>query len=367
MGIDGFWNDMNEPAIFYSEKHLKEVFEKMEDYKKMNLDVNTFFEMTGMIGSICNNPEDYASFYHNYKGKRYRHDQVHNLFGYYMTRSASEAFERYVPEKRILLFSRASYIGMHRFGGIWQGDNASWWSHLKMNVKMMPSLNMCGFLYTGADVGGFGADATEDLVLRWLEFAVFTPLLRNHSARGTRRQEVYRFSHVEKFADVIGVRYQILPYIYSEYMKAALRNTMMFNPLAFLYGEDALAGQVEDQLFIGENVMVAPVCEQNMSGRVVYFPERMKQLIFKNGIVEEGKVYEKGFSYVEMPMGTVHVFLREGYLFPVAKGGKCVEDVDFEDLTLYSFGEEIKPYEYYLDDGETKDFTIESHIRMLSC
>ena len=85
------------------------------------------------------------------------------------------------------------------------------------------------------------------------------------------------------------------------------------------------------------------------------------------GIVEEGKVYEKGFSYVEMPMGTVHVFLREGYLFPVARGGKCVEDVDFEDLKMYSFGEEIKPYEYYLDDGETKDFTIESHIRMLSC
>ena len=72
---------------------------------------------------------------------------------------------------------------------------------------------------------------------------------------------MYRFSHVEKFADVIGVRYQVLPYIYSEYMKAALQNTMMFNPLAFLYGEDALAGQVEDQLFIGENVMVAPVCE----------------------------------------------------------------------------------------------------------
>ena len=366
-GIDGFWNDMNEPAIFYSEKRLKKVFAKMEEYKTANLDVNTFFEMTDLIGTISNNPEDYASFYHNYKGKRYRHDKVHNLFGYYMTRSASEAFERYVPEKRILLFSRASYIGMHRSGGIWQGDNMAWWSHLKMNVKMMPSLNMCGFLYTGADVGGFGADTTEDLVLRWLEFAVFTPLLRNHSARGTRRQEVYRFSHVQDFADVIGVRYQILPYIYSEYMKAALRNTMMFSPLSFIYGEDAQARQVEDQLFIGENIMITPVCEQNASGRVVYFPERMKQLIFRKGTVTEGAVYEKGFSYVDMPMGSVHVFLREGYLFPVAKGGKCVEDVDFENLTLYSFGEEIKPYEYYLDDGETKDFTIESHVRILSC
>lgn len=366
-GIDGFWNDMNEPAIFYSEKRLKKVFAKMEEYKTANLDVNTFFEMTDLIGTISNNPEDYASFYHNYKGKRYRHDKVHNLFGYYMTRSASEAFERYMPEKRILLFSRASYIGMHRSGGIWQGDNMAWWSHLKMNVKMMPSLNMCGFLYTGADVGGFGADTTEDLVLRWLEFAVFTPLLRNHSARGTRRQEVYRFSHVQDFADVIGVRYQILPYIYSEYMKAALRNTMMFSPLSFIYGEDALAGQVEDQLLIGENIMIAPVCEQNASGRVVYFPERMKQLIFRKGTVAEGIVYEKGFAYVDMPMGSVNIFLREGYLFPVAKGGKCVEDVDFEDLTLYSFGEEIKPYEYYLDDGETKDFNIESHVRMLSC
>ena len=366
-GIDGFWNDMNEPAIFYSEKRLKKVFDKMEEYKTANLDVNTFFEMTDLIGTISNNPEDYASFYHNYKGKRYRHDKVHNLFGYYMTRSAAEAFERYVPEKRILLFSRASYIGMHRSGGIWQGDNMAWWSHLKMNVKMMPSLNMCGFLYTGADVGGFGADMTEDLVLRWLEFAVFTPLLRNHSARGTRRQEVYRFSHVQDFADVIGVRYQILPYIYSEYMKAALQNTMMFSPLSFIYGEDALAGQVEDQLLIGENIMIAPVCEQNASGRVVYFPERMKQFIFRKGIVAEGIVYEKGFAYVDMPMGSVNIFLREGYLFPVAKGGKCVEDVDFEDLTLYSFGEEIKPYEYYLDDGETKDFNIESHVRMLSC
>lgn len=366
-GIDGFWNDMNEPAIFYSEKRLKKVFDKMEEYKTANLDVNTFFEMTDLIGTISNNPEDYASFYHNYKGKRYRHDKVHNLFGYYMTRSAAEAFERYVPEKRILLFSRASYIGMHRSGGIWQGDNMAWWSHLKMNVKMMPSLNMCGFLYTGADVGGFGADTTEDLVLRWLEFAVFTPLLRNHSARGTRRQEVYRFSHVQDFADVIGVRYQILPYIYSEYMKAALRNTMMFSPLSFIYEGDALAGQVEDQLLIGENIMIAPVCEQNASGRVVYFPERMKQLIFRKGTVAEGIVYEKGFAYVDMPMGSVNIFLREGYLFPAAKGGKCVEDVDFEDLTLYSFGEEIKPYEYYLDDGETKDFNIGSHVRMLSC
>lgn len=364
-GIDGFWNDMNEPAIFYSEKRLKKVFEKLDECKAMNLDVNSFFEMTELVSTIANNPEDYASFYHNYKGKRYRHDRVHNLFGYYMTRSASEAFQRYLPEKRILLFSRASYIGMHRYGGIWQGDNLSWWSHLKMNVQMMPSLNMCGYLYTGADTGGFGADVTEDLLLRWMEFAVFTPLFRNHSARGTRQQEVYRFSHEERFLNVIGARYQLLPYLYSEYMKAALSGTMMFSPLSFVYGKDALARQVEDQLLVGENIMVAPVYTQNATGRVVYFPERMKELVFEEGKLTEGKIFEKGFSYVEMPIGTVHVFLREGYLLPVSKGGKCVEEVDFSNPELYSFGDEIRPYEYYNDDGETTDYEKETHIRMI--
>lgn len=285
-GIDGFWNDMNEPAIFYSEKRLKKVFEKLDECKAINLDVNSFFEMTELFSTIANNPEDYASFYHNYKGKRYRHDRVHNLFGYYMTRSASEAFQRYLPEKRILLFSRASYIGMHRYGGIWQGDNLSWWSHLKMNVQMMPSLNMCGYLYTGADTGGFGADVTEDLLLRWMEFAVFTPLFRNHSARGTRQQEAYRFSHEDRFVNVIGARYQLLPYLYSEYMKAALSGTMMFSPLSFVYGKDALARQVEDQLLVGENIMVAPVYTQNVTGRVVYFPERMKEQLGIGSITE---------------------------------------------------------------------------------
>lgn len=111
--------------------------------------------------------------------------------------------------------------------------------------------------------------------------------------------------------------------------------------------------------------MIAPVCEQNVSGRVVYFPERMKQLVFRDGRIEEGYIFEKGFSYVNMPMGTVNVFLREGYLLPMAKGGKCVEDINFEDLKLYSFGEKIKQYEYYLDDGVTTHYDIKSHIHIL--
>ena len=269
-GIEGFWNDMNEPSIFFAQDRMDETFDKIAELKDKNLDLDTFQQFTGLVGSLANNTDDFKKFYHNVDGKMMRHDKVHNLFGYNMTRAAGEAFERLSPEKRILMFSRSSYIGMHRYGGIWTGDNKSWWNHLLLNLRMMPSLNMVGILYTGADIGGFGADATEDLVMRWTQLAMFSPLMRNHSAMGTREQEVYRFDHVEEFRKIINIRYGLLAYIYSEYMKSALNSEMYFKPLSFVYTDDEFASQVEDQLLVGDSLMIAPVYNQNAKGRYVY-------------------------------------------------------------------------------------------------
>ena len=270
-GIEGFWNDMNEPAIFYSDEHLKEVFEKIEDYKGKNLDINTFFEFKDLVGTIDNNPVDYRSFYHNFHGKNIRHDKVHNLFGFYMTRAAGEAFDRYRKDKgtdkRYLMFSRSSYIGMHRYGGVWTGDNKSWWSHILLAMQQMPGLNMSGFLYTGSDTAGFGDDTTEDRAMRWTEFSIFTPLFRNHSCDGTRRQEYYYFDdvrdgkdnpvkahtdtrHIEDFRKIVEIRYALLPYIYSEFMKAAKNYDMYFRPLGFEYALDTRDLETEDHLML---------------------------------------------------------------------------------------------------------------------
>ncbi|MCG4587437.1 glycoside hydrolase family 31 protein, partial [Anaerosalibacter bizertensis] len=106
----------------------------------------------------------------------------------------------------------------------------------------------------GADLGGFGADTTRELLLRFLALGVFTPLMRDHTAIGTREQECYQFENVEDFRHVIGVRYRLVPYLYSEYMKAALNDDMMFRPLAFDYTDDAFATQVEDQLLLGNEI-----------------------------------------------------------------------------------------------------------------
>ena len=98
-GIEGFWNDMNEPAIFYTEDRLRQVMEELDSYKGRNLDLDTFFSFTNLVQSLSNNTEDYKEFYHEFHGERVRHDRVHNLFGFNMTRAAGEAFERLVPER----------------------------------------------------------------------------------------------------------------------------------------------------------------------------------------------------------------------------------------------------------------------------
>ena len=364
-GVEGFWNDMNEPAIFYTEDRLKDVLEELDRFKGQNLDMDKYYEFNGLVRSLSNNTEDYKVFYHNMNGEKIRHDRVHNLFGYNMTRAAGEAFECLEPDKRILMFSRSSYIGMHRYGGIWQGDNKSWWSHILLNLKMMPSLNMCGFLYTGADLGGFGVDTTEDLVLRWLELGIFTPLMRNHSAMGTRVQEAYRFEKIDGFRHIIGMRYKLLPYLYSEYMKAVLRDEMMFRPLAFDYPEDRRAVKVEDQMLLGDGMMIAPVYEQNAEGRYVYLPERMKLVRFKEDGTKEEEILEKGDHYVEVTLTDVIFFIRPDHLIPMAKGGQCVDEVDFDHPECIGFVENAAEYEYYNDNGYEKDYENPAHITVL--
>ena len=390
-GIEGFWNDMNEPAIFYSPEgidELKGMLKQFLENENYNSGINagtlavaptsdtndsaetenagaSIWPLMGKINALANSKEDYRRFYHTVNGERIRHDKVHNLFGYNMTRAAGEAFERIDPEKRFLMFSRSSYIGMHRYGGIWMGDNKSWWSHILLNLKMLPSLNMCGFLYTGADLGGFGADATRDLLLRWLALGVFTPLMRDHAAAGTRDQECYQFENLDDFRHVVGVRYRLIPYLYSEYMKAALNDDLYFKPLAFAYPEDSMAVQVEDQMMLGNEVMIAPVYTQNARGRYVYLPEEMKFVKFlPDGSVSE-ETLPKGHHYVEIALNEVPMFIRSGKCIPLAESAEYVEALDTKHLTMLGYpGAE---YTLYEDDGIGKDYENKKNYRTLKC
>lgn len=369
-GIEGFWNDMNEPSLFYSPERLHAFLNDMAALReKDNIEQEEFFlRVVGGAMGLMNSPADYASFYHEVDGRKVRHDQVHNLYGGNMTRTAGEAFADLRPGQRTLLYSRSSFIGSHRYGGIWLGDNNSSWAQLLANIQMMPSVQMCGFLYSGADLCGFSSDTTPDLALRWLEFGLLTPLMRNHSAVGTRMQEYYRFPEVlPAVRNMIRLRYALLPYLYSEFMKAALENTSYFRPLAFDYPDDPDAREVEDQLLLGEGLMAAPVYVQNAHGRHVYLPEPMKLLRLRAVDDYDEEILPAGHHYIRCALDEVLLFLRPGHIVPVAQPANNTSELDDASLTLWSFlpdGESAE-YRMYRDDGVTTEYEKKEHWKTL--
>ena len=369
-GIEGFWNDMNEPSLFYSPERLRAFLNDMATLReKDNIEQEEFFpRVVGGAMGLMNSPADYASFYHEVDGQKVRHDQVHNLYGGSMTRAAGEAFADLRPGQRTLLYSRSSFIGSHRYSGIWLGDNNSSWAQLLANIQMMPSVQMCGFLYSGADLCGFSSDTTPDLALRWLEFGLLTPLMRNHSAVGTRMQEYYRFPEVlPAVRNMIRLRYALLPYLYSEFMKAALENTSYFRPLAFDYPDDPDAREVEDQLLLGEGLMAAPVYVQNAHGRHVYLPEPMKLLRLRAVDDYDEEILPAGHHYIRCALDEVLLFLRPGHIVPVAQPANNTSELDDASLTLWSFlpdGESAE-YRMYRDDGVTTEYEKKEHWKTL--
>lgn len=308
LGIEGFWNDMNEPALFYSEKGLEQAFEEVGQLNGKKLDALNFFGARDKLTRLQNSPDDYKSFYHETPAGRFAHYDVHNLYGYHMTKSAYDALSD-LRDEPSLLFSRASYIGAHRCGGIWTGDNHSWWSHILQSLQQMPGLNMCGFLFSGSDIGGFNGNCTRDLLIRWMSFALFTPLMRNHAAFGTRSQEAFAFGDTEVFRHIITLRYRLLPYLYSEFVKAVEHDTMYFRPLVFDYEGDEISATVEDQLMVGDSMMIAPIYRQNAEARHVYLPEKMTQVRMREGEISEEELNE-GWHYVSVPLGDVVYFTK---------------------------------------------------------
>lgn len=351
-GIDGFWNDMNEPAIFYSEY--------TKGPKKLSMILDMLFSKHREDQKNQNLLRDYHSFFHNVDGKRYCHYDVHNIYGYLMTRASSEGLDKLLPG-RFLLFSRSSYIGAGRYGGLWTGDNSSCWEHLMLNIRHMPSLNMCGFLYSGADTGGFMGNCSRELLLRWLAVSAFTPLMRNHCGMGNQPQECYQYGDTGDFASIVSFRYRLLPYIYSEYMMAALTGDMYIKPLAFCFPEDAKAREIEDQLIVGSNIMITPIIHEGETERTVYLPENMTMVKY-DGADFVSTLAAKGEITIHVEMNEIVFFILRDKLIPIGKPITNTTQADFQNLTLLGDGKE---YTLYADDGISKDCSL-SKIEILT-
>lgn len=175
-GIAGIWNDMNEPSIFMTAESLRE----------LKTIVNNIEEDMGIEAGFILSQLDGRKRYRDYgvefqhtddTGKKFLNRQVHNLFGFNMSRATYEGFQKSDPDRRPVVITRSAYPGIQRYAILWTGDNASLWEHLLMEIQMAQSLALTGVNFIGCDVGGFGGNSYGELLVRWTSLVRFCPSL----------------------------------------------------------------------------------------------------------------------------------------------------------------------------------------------
>ena len=240
MGVAGFWNDMNEPALF----------ERAD--KTMPLEVRHRLD----------------------DGTSLDHRAIHNVYGMENVRATDEGLRRLEPAQRPFVLTRAAYAGTHRYAATWTGDNSSTWNHINMSTPMLLSLGLCGFTMAGDDIGGFAGSPPADLLTRWFEVGAFNPIYRDHTGKGTADQEpwVHGPEHEAIRRRYVELRYRLLPYIYTGIEQSTRDGLPFMRPVFLDYPqEEGFYGDNRDFLF-GSDIFVAPVVTEMVDAEEIQLP-----------------------------------------------------------------------------------------------
>ncbi|WP_106496200.1 glycoside hydrolase family 31 protein [Lentibacillus sp. Marseille-P4043] len=327
LGIEGIWNDMNEPAVF-------------NETKTMDVEV-----------------------IHRNEGRPATHRELHNIYGLLMEKATYGGLRQQLNGKRPFLLTRAGYAGVQRYAAVWTGDNRSFWEHLQMSLPMVMNLGLSGAPFAGPDVGGFAYDTNAELLTRWTQVGAFTPFFRNHSAIGFKNQEPWQFG--EKYATImkkyIQMRYEWMPQLYSLFYQASKTGLPVMRPLLMEFPDDEKTYNMNDQFMIGDNVIVAPILVPSVTDRAVYLPAG-EWIEFSTGIVYEGA--ETHLIHAELD--EMPIFVKKGsaimqteWISNIVKSSKNIT------MNVYaSDHDESYRFTFYDDDGETFEYEKNAFVEL---
>lgn len=326
-GVDGIWNDMNEPALFGDEHPLP------ADARELPPDDAQLFLQTTPEGDVG-------------------HFEVRSLYGLTMCRATWEGLLQLRPNQRPFVLTRSGYAGMQRYGACWLGDNFSWFEHLRLSIPMLLNLGLCGVPFTGVDVGGFDDDATGELVARWYQLGIFYPYLRNHCSIGRRHQEPWQFGSLVEDAvrRLLEVRYQLLPYLQGLFHEHRQTGAPILRPLCWHYPDDPIALEIDDQLLFGEHVLVAPIVTRGTRRRAVYLPAGRWYPFGGGEPLLGGRYHSCEWGWSDVP-----AFVKQGTILPLAEPSPSTARLSSAELRLRVFGTTARGV-LYEDDGASRDY-----------
>ena len=294
-GIDGFWNDMNEPVVFPD---------------------RTF-------------PMDTR---HEYDGMPCSHEKAHNIYGQCMAEASWLGMKRHAPDRRPFLLSRSGFAGLQRFAATWTGDNRSSWEHLKLANFQCQRLAASGISFAGADAGGFMGHPTPELFCRWMQMASFHGFFRNHSSGEFGGQEPWVFGQeVTSYVKAaIEGRYRLLPYIYTQFRRYAETGMPVLRSLALQCFTNKDTYWRGAEYFFGDHLYVIPIHEPQEGGRFLYIPEGVWYSYHTDSLMEDtGKDV-----WVKCPLSFLPVYVRGGAVIPHWPVQQYVGELPRPPLTL---------------------------------
>ncbi len=323
-GVEGFWNDMNEPSAW-----------------GQNIPNIVQFDFEGRKGSIT---------------------EAHNIYGLEMCRATFEGTKALLKGNRPLILTRAGYAGIQRYSAVWTGDNDATDDHMLLSARMITGLGLSGVSFTGSDVGGFMGNPTEQLFTRWMSLGVYAPFFRSHSAWDTKSKEPWSFGlNVERTVkEMIAQRYRLLPYIYSAMYESTVSGLPVARALAinYTFDEKVFWWKYQNEYLFGDNLLIAPVSANQLAAKV-YLPAGGWYRL-------SGGEFYKGNSEVtvDAPLNDLPVFVKASGILPMQS------DIQFTaqkpspilDLHIYN-GDKPNSFVYYEDDGLTYQFEKGEYFR----
>jgi alpha-glucosidase len=316
LGIEGYWNDMNEIATW---------------------------------GNMI--PENLEF---HFDGKPTTARQARNVYGFQMARTTYESARQLMGGKRPFNLTRSAFSGIQRYAAVWTGDNVAYDEHMMLGIRLVNSLGLTGVAFTGYDVGGFVGDANTKLFTRWISIGSLSPFFRGHSMINSKDSEPWSFGEeAEQIArNYIRLRYQLLPYIYSLFYEASLKGMPVQRSLAIYYPHDhrVFQGTYQHQYFFGPNIMVAPV-ESNKEFMKVFFPHGTWYSLYDGASFQGDQEI-----IIECPIHRLPVFIRAGSVLPMQPPVQHTKE-KVTELRLHVYGGgDPSSFLYYDDDGSTFEY-----------
>jgi alpha-glucosidase len=285
----------------------------------------------------------------NYDGAPTTHKQGHNVYGLEMTRASYEGMKE-ATGKRPFMLTRAGFSGLQRYTAIWTGDNIAAEDHMLLGVRLLNSLGVSGIAFTGMDVGGFTGTPTQSLYARWMQIGAFTPYFRNHAASNTKASEPWTFGTdvLDISRNYIGLRYRLMPYLYSAFHDAASTGEPVMRTLAIDYTHEAKVYDpaYQNQYLFGKSFLVAPFESTKEFGKV-WLPAGKWYDLHTDAVQQGGKEHIAELSMLQLP-----VYVKESSIVPVQSLVQSTSEKPDGTLALHVYkGDVDSSTIYYEDDG----------------